>query len=95
MAGSDEVVARRVVVHGLVQGVFFRDTCRSEAQRRGVGGWVRNSPDGTVEAVFEGPATLVAEMCRWCERGPREAVVDRLDITAQPPSGETGFHIRV
>jgi len=56
------VIRRRVVVHGLVQGVFFRDTCRRLAEQYGVAGWVRNLPDGRVEAVFEGPADAVCRL---------------------------------
>lgn len=85
---------RRVVVSGRVQGVFFRDTCRHEAQRRGVAGWVRNNPDGTVEAVFEGEAARVAEMVEWCKLGPPRAVVVGVEVFEEEPRGEQGFRVR-
>ena len=87
-------VRRRVVVHGYVQGVFFRDTTRREARRRGVAGWVSNRPDGAVEAVFEGEHEAVAEMVRFCERGPRGADVARVEVTEEPVEGLSGFEIR-
>jgi acylphosphatase len=88
------VVRRRVVVHGSVQGVFFRDTTRREARRRGVAGWVSNRFDGTVEAVFEGEPDAVADVVRFCERGPRGADVTRVEASDEPVEGLTGFGIR-
>jgi acylphosphatase len=88
------MVASRVVVHGDVQGVFFRDACRHEAERVGVAGWVRNRGDGTVEAVFEGDADAVEQMCRWCESGPSHAQVERVDVSDQESTGLTGFEVR-
>jgi acylphosphatase len=85
------VICRRVVVHGLVQGVFFRDSCRREARAAGVGGWVRNRPDGTVEALFEGPEDDVERMLDWVRHGPAYARVERVDVVEEPPSGHTGF----
>jgi acylphosphatase len=85
---------RRVVVHGLVQGVFFRDTCRREASRRDVRGWVRNQDDGTVEAVFEGSAEDVGAMVEWSGKGPPHAHVQRVDVFEEPVEGLTGFVIR-
>jgi acylphosphatase len=87
------VISRRVVVHGRVQGVFFRDSCRREAQRAGVGGWVRNRPDGTVEALFEGPEEAVQRMVEWVRQGPAYARVERVDVVEEQPSGHTGFVI--
>lgn len=84
---------RRVVVHGLVQGVFFRDTCRREATRLGLSGFVRNQPDGTVEAVFEGQPNNVSEMVRWCHQGPPHADVSRVETFEEEATGETGFRI--
>ena len=80
--------------HGRVQGVFFRDTARRMAQSRNVSGWVRNTPEGTVEAVFEGEAEAVESMVRWCEQGPRGAVVERMEVTDEEPEGLTDFRIR-
>jgi acylphosphatase len=89
-----EVVRRRVVVHGRVQGVFFRDTTRREASRRGVAGWVTNRPDGAVEAVFEGTSDAVAAMVGFCESGPRGADVDRVETGDEEPEGLSGFEVR-
>ena len=90
--GTD-VVARRAVVHGLVQGVFFRDSCRREARRAGVAGWVRNEPDGSVAALFEGPASAVEEMVAWCRQGPPRARVDRVDVSQAHPTGTRSFDV--
>jgi acylphosphatase len=89
-----EHVRRRVVVSGYVQGVFFRDSCRREANTRGVAGWVTNRPDGAVEAVFEGEADVVAAMVDWCRHGPRGADVDSMDETSEEPEGLSRFEIR-
>jgi acylphosphatase len=89
-----EAVRRRVVVHGYVQGVFFRDTTRREASRRGVSGWVSNRPDGAVEAVFEGPGDAVAAMVEFCRSGPRGADVDRVETSDEEPEGLSGFEVR-
>lgn len=88
------MIRRRVVVHGRVQGVFFRDTARRMAQSRGLGGWVRNAPEGTVEAVFEGEAEAVDSLVRWCGQGPRGADVQRVEATEEEPEGLTEFRIR-
>ena len=70
------MVARSVRVHGYVQGVAFRATCQWEAQARGVTGWARNEPDGTVSAWFEGEPKAVDAMVEWCRRGPRASSRD-------------------
>ena len=80
-------------MHGRVQGVFFRDTCRQEAVRHGVTGNVRNEPDGTVTAEFEGTRSAVDAMVAWSRHGPQHAVVDRLDVEELAPQGRTGFRI--
>jgi acylphosphatase len=89
-----EPVRRRVVVRGHVQGVFFRDSARREAQRRGVAGWVSNRADGAVEAVFEGSPAAVEELVRFCSAGPRGAVVQDVSVSDEPPDGLSGFEIR-
>jgi acylphosphatase len=89
-----EPIRRRVVVHGQVQGVFFRDSCRREASSRGVAGWVTNRPDGAVEAVFEGDPDAVRAMVDWCRSGPRGADVDTADESSEKPEGLSGFEIR-
>ena len=83
----------RVVVSGRVQGVFFRAECARRAKAEGVGGSVRNMPDGTVEAVFEGPERAVDAMVAWCHEGPEWAHVDAVQVTPEPSAGETGFRI--
>jgi acylphosphatase len=83
----------RVVVHGRVQGVFYRDTCRREALAAGLAGWVRNLPDGTVEAAFEGPAEAVERLVTWTRTGPRHAHVENVDVYAEEPRGESGFAV--
>lgn len=86
------VAARaRVVVHGVVQGVGFRWACQEAATSRDVRGWVRNRPDGTVEAVFEGEPSGVDAMVAWAGHGPRHARVTRVDVTREEPEGLTGF----
>ena len=88
------MVARRVVVSGHVQGVFFRDRTRREAHRLGVTGWVRNCPDGTVEAHVEGDAAAVGEFVRWCRQGPRQATVYDVRVRDAEPEGLRRFEIR-
>ena len=85
---------RRVIVHGFVQGVFFRDTLRRRAQSAGVAGWARNNPDGTVEAVFEGAEDDVERLVTFCHEGPRGAQVDRVDVSEETPEGHSGFYVR-
>ena len=89
-----EVVRKRIVVHGDVQGVFFRDTARREADAHAVTGWVRNTPEGTVEAVFEGAPDAVDSMVAFAGRGPRGAQVERVETSDEEPEGLTGFEVR-
>ena len=84
---------RRVIVHGLVQGVYFRDTTRRLARQAGVAGWVRNRADGAVEAVFEGPDEAVERLVDFCRRGPRGARVDRAEVLDEEPEGIAGFSV--
>jgi acylphosphatase len=84
----------RVVVHGDVQGVFFRDSTREEAERRGVAGWVTNRDDGAVEAVFEGPPDAVAALVDFCRSGPSKAQVERVDEEREEPEGLDGFRVK-
>jgi acylphosphatase len=88
------MIRYRVLISGRVQGVFFRGTCREIAVGHGVSGWVRNLPDGSVEAVFEGPADEVRRLVEWSGRGPRSAVVEDVRVQAEPPEGISGFEIR-
>ena len=75
-----ERVTRRLVVSGRVQGVFFRESMRLEAERLGVSGWVCNRRDGTVEAVVQGEAGAVEAMVRWARRGPQDAQVTAVEV---------------
>ncbi len=84
-----------VTVSGNVQGVFFRDSTREKAEELGLAGWVRNLPDGRVEAVFEGPSDSVREMVHWCEYGPSRADVDNVDADFdEPPENLESFEVR-
>ena len=89
-----DVVRQRVVVSGQVQGVFFRDSTRRQAQRRGVVGWVCNRGDGAVEAVFEGPRSAVDALVEFCRSGPRGASVADVTTSNEEPEGLSGFEIR-
>jgi acylphosphatase len=90
---GDDRVARELVVHGHVQGVFFRDGTQREAERRRVSGWAANRPDGTVEILLEGRASDVEEVIAYCARGPRGARVTELEVRELEPRGLTGFEI--
>src|SRR3954469_8068785 len=85
LAIVSQSVRRRIRAHGRVQGVFFRDSVRREAQSRGVAGWARNCADGTVEAVFEGDAEAVDALVELCRAGPGHADVTRLDVSDEAP----------
>jgi acylphosphatase len=87
-------IRRRVVVHGHVQGVFFRDSTRERAQSRGVAGWVRNRPDGAVEAVFEGDPEAVESMVRFASEGPGRADVNDVEVNEEEPEGLNDFDVR-
>jgi acylphosphatase len=87
-------VRRRVVVSGRVQGVWFRESCRQEADARRVAGWVRNRPDGKVEAVFEGAPDAVEALVGWCSIGPIRARVVRVEVIDELPAGDSGFAVR-
>ncbi len=84
----------RVLVSGRVQGVFFRDSTREKAQALGLSGWVRNLPDGRVEAVFEGDGERVEEMISWCAEGPPDARVQDVSTEDEAPENLTGFKVR-
>ena len=86
-------VRRRVIVHGTVQGVFFRGATEAEAAAAGVAGWVRNRPDGSVEAVFEGDRDSVAALVAFCRRGPRHARVAKLEVFEEAPEGLRAFRL--
>jgi len=92
-ADQPDVVARRVVVSGRVQGVFFRDTCERVATRLGLRGWVRNNADGTVEAVIQGAPDDVTELVDWCRTGPPRASVTGVDVSDEAVTGEQPFRV--
>jgi acylphosphatase len=87
-------VRRRVLIVGRVQGVWFRESCRDQAQTAGVAGSVRNLADGRVEVVLEGPPAAVDEVVAWCRRGPPRARVDGIEVVDEAPVGEQGFRVR-
>jgi acylphosphatase len=89
-----EVARAHVVARGRVQGVGFRFETEERARSLALAGWVRNNPDGTVEAVFEGPRERVESMVRWCAHGPRGAVVQEVDTRWEQPRGEHAFTVR-
>ena len=88
------MIRRRITVSGRVQGVFFRETARRRAESSRLSGWVRNNPDGTVEAVFEGEEKAVERLVDWCREGPRGARVEWVDVAAEEPEGLEGFAVR-
>ena len=87
-------VRRRVLVHGHVQAVGFRASCLRRATDASLGGWVRNTEHGDVEAAFEGPTHSVDALVQWCRKGPSWARVEGVDVTDEPPRGESSFTIR-
>jgi acylphosphatase len=89
-----EAVRRHLVVHGRVQGVGFRAAVHRAARAAGVAGFVANRPDGSVEAVFEGPPDAVERAVRACSEGPRGAHVSEVDVRDEPPQGLSGFEVR-
>lgn len=86
-------VRLRVIVHGRVQGVFFRDSLTRLASERGVAGFARNLPDGTLEAAFEGPEDAVRELVEFSHAGPPDAEVERLEVFEEPPESLSGFRV--
>ncbi len=82
-----------MVVTGGVQGVFYRASCAGRAREAGLAGWVRNRPDGAVEAEFEGPSERVEAMVAWCAQGPPAARVEGVQVAERTPTGEAGFRV--
>ena len=92
---NSDLQRARVRVSGQVQGVFFRDSTRQKAEALGLAGWVRNMPDGQVEALFEGPSEKVEEIVRWCKEGPQRASVENVDTDFESAGGDLeGFEVR-
>ncbi len=88
------MIRRRVIVHGYVQGVFFRDSVSRLARRYDVNGWVANRWDGSVEAVLEGEAEAVERLVAFCREGPRGAQVESVDVSEEDPEGLSSFGVR-
>ena len=94
LAVRPDLVRRRVIVHGRVQGVWFRGSLSERARADGVGGWAANRADGTVEAVLEGPPEAVERVIRFCRTGPPRADVHRVAVSDEPPRGVSEFTVR-
>ncbi len=91
---SSNRIRRRLVITGLVQGVFFRDSTRRRAEIRGVAGWAANRADGAVEVVLEGPPDAVEAVVEYCRLGPSRAEVDSVEMREEEPEGLRGFAVR-
>jgi acylphosphatase len=91
---TSDLIRRRLIVHGKVQGVFFRDSTREAAQNEGVSGWAANRDDGAVEVVLEGPERAVEAVTEFCRLGPVSARVDSVEQSDETPEGLSGFRIR-
>ena len=91
---TDDTVRRHVTVKGDVQGVNFREATRRKATEAGVAGWVQNRSDGSVEAVFEGPAEAVDQLVDFCREGPTAATVEAADVREERPESLSGFDVR-
>lgn len=89
-----DLVRRRVVLSGRVQGVFFRDSVRERAEAAGVAGWASNRGDGALEAVFEGSSDAVERLIDFCRSGPPQARVQQLEVQDEPPEGLSRFEVR-
>jgi acylphosphatase len=89
-----ERIARRVLVSGRVQGVFFRNSCARQARAEGVAGWVKNRADGRVEAFLEGFPQPVENLVAWCRQGPDFADVSEVQVIEERPAGLEGFRIQ-
>jgi acylphosphatase len=83
----------RAVVAGRVQGVWYRESCRAQAERLGVGGWVHNNADGTVVIEAEGERAAVEALLAWARQGPPRAQVESVSVADLPPQGQSGFSV--
>ncbi|MGI8713628.1 MAG: acylphosphatase [Solirubrobacteraceae bacterium] len=91
---SGATIRRRLLVRGRVQGVFYRDSTREQAEHEGVAGWVANRDDGSVEVVVEGDASAVQAVVEYCRLGPVSAEVTSVEVNEEPPTGLRGFQTR-
>jgi acylphosphatase len=89
-----DLTRAHLLVSGKVQGVFYRAKTKETARRLGINGWVRNLPDGQVEAVFEGPKEAIAALIDWCHEGPAAAEVTQVAVEYGEPEGLQGFEVR-
>ena len=87
-------IRAHIFVEGRVRGVWFRDSTWQQATRLGVSGWVRNLPDGRVEAVYEGPRDAIEALLAWTRLGPERALVTAVAVHDETPKGERGFSVR-
>jgi acylphosphatase len=94
MTEDEDRVRARLHITGRVQGVAYRANTEEAAKERGLSGWVRNTDDGRVEAVFEGDPETVEEMIEWCQTGSPRAEVDEVDVEYEEPRSADGFHVR-
>lgn len=92
--GPMDQIARHLLIHGRVQGVVYRQNCRRRADRLGVHGWVRNLPDGSVEAHVQGAAEAVQELIDWAHQGPRRAEVSEVEVQDTDLADLHGFEVR-
>lgn len=83
-------VKAKLKIHGRVQGVFYRQSTREKARELGLSGWVKNMPDGTVEALAAGPETEVNQLIAWCRQGPAYARVEKVDVQMMDDSDAAG-----
>jgi acylphosphatase len=90
---SEDLIRRRVLIEGRVQGVFFRDSTQRQARSAGVAGHVRNLDDGRVEVVLEGEPKAVQKLIDFCREGPDRARVRELETTEEEPQGATSFEV--
>jgi acylphosphatase len=93
MAGENRPLRLHLSITGYVQGVSFRYSAQRQARSLGLSGWVRNAPDGSVEAVVEGEPEAVRSFVTWARSGPSGAAVDSLETEEEAPQGERGFRI--
>ena len=91
---ADDLIRKRLLIRGRVQGVFFRGGTRERARVEGVSGWARNRSDGSVEVVLEGSPGAVERVERFCRTGPGGAHVEQVEAHEEAPEGLTGFQIR-
>jgi len=89
-----DLKAAHMIVSGRVQGVFYRASAADQARTLGLSGWVRNLPDGRVEALFEGREAVILKMIDWCRLGPPSAKVSGVDVAWRAPEGFQGFEVR-